>query len=444
MLEILLQIIQNHDQEMLEALLDEYYPVDIALGLAAMEDEEDLKAFIIMADNDLLSQVVGAADPDLQNSIIQNLSFKRATEIFNLMSNDDVVDILGSLHVDLRKQYLSLMKNGNREDIQMMLSYDANSAGGLMTNEFITIPQHMTVAQTLEKLREISPNTEVIDTLFITDKKHSLAGWIDIRDLFIHNAQAVLEEFMNTNLVTVTPETDQEEVAQLSAKYDLSIVPVVNHRQVIIGIITIDDIVDVLQEEYHEDILRMSGVQESEEIGAPLSDSLKKRLPWLIINLFTAFLASSTVALFDHVIAQVVALAAISPIITGMGGNSASQTLALVIQGITLGELNLQEDKKLVFKEIILALMNGLITGVIAATVMFAVYRNLFISVIVILAMMINLACGAFFGYFVPLVLKALKQDPALASTIFITTATDVLGYFSFLGLAQLFLPLIL
>ena len=273
---------------------------------------------------------------------------------------------------------------------------------------------------------------------------HSLVGWIDIRDLFIHDAEMKLSEFMNTQIVSVTPEVDQEEVAQLSAKYNLSVVPVVNHRQVLLGIITIDDIVDVLQEEYQEDILRMGGVQESEEIGGPFKESLKKRLPWLMINLVTAFLASATVALFDDTISKVVALAAISPIITGMGGNSASQTLALVIQGIALGKLDLKEDRNLVFKEIVLALVNGFFTGLIAAIVMFVFYQNFYLSVIVVLAMMINLACGALFGYFVPLIIKTLNQDPALASTIFITTATDVLGYLAFLGLAQIFLPLII
>jgi magnesium transporter len=442
--EILLQIINNKDYEMLNHILEEHFPVDIALGLETLNDETVLNQFLEMAKNDLLSEVLRESEPTLQRTMIQNLSFQRATELFNLMPNDDVVDILGSLQVDLRKQYLSLMKNDNREDLQMMLSYDAHSAGGLMTTEFITIPQDLTVSQTLEKLREISPNTEVIDTLFITDKTSSLVGWIDIRDLFIHDSQAFLNDFMNHQVVAVQPETDQEEVAQLFAKYDLSMVPVVNHRQVILGIITVDDIIDVLQEEYQEDMLRMGGVQETEAIGAPFVDSLRKRLPWLLVNLATAFIVSATVAAFDHVIVQVVALAAISPFITGISGNSAEQTLALVIQGIALGKLNLKDDKKLVLGEIKVAAVNGLLTGLVAATAMFLFYQNFYLSLVVVLSMMINLCIGALFGFFVPLILKALKQDPALASSIFIHTATDTFGYFAFLGLAQVFLPLIL
>ena len=442
--ELVKQSIQNADSEMLEQMLEEHYSVDVALALEAMDDEQILKDFIKLANNQQLSEILCEAEPDLQREIMQNISFHRAIDLFYLMPNDDVVDILGALHVDLRKQYLNLMRNSDREEVQKMLAYDAHTAGGLMTTEFITFKEHLTVAQTLERLRKISPNTEVIDTLFITNQENAVIGWINIRDLFIHDAEMKLDEFMNSQVVMVTPDVDQEEVAQLTAKYDLSVVPVVNHRNVILGIITIDDIVDVLQEEYQEDILRMGGVQETEEIGGPFLESLKKRLPWLLINLVTAFLASATVALFDDVIARVVALAAISPIITGMGGNSASQTLALVIQGIALGKLDLKEDKKLVLNEISLALANGFFTGLVAAVVMFLFYQKLYLSVIVVLAMMINLAFGAIFGYFVPLILKALKQDPALASTIFITTATDVLGYFAFLGLAQLFLPFIL
>ncbi|MGT2665717.1 magnesium transporter [Streptococcus rifensis] len=442
--ELLRQLIANRDVALLEQVLTTHYPVDIALALEELKDEELLKEFLTIANDEQLSDIIRESDPLLQREMVRHLSFKRTVAIFNQMPNDDVVDILGALNIDLRKQYLSLMKNSNREDLQIMLAYDPHTAGGLMTTEFITIREHLTVGQTLEKLREISPNTEVIDTLFITNSINTLVGWIDIRDLFLEDISKPLNQFMNTQLITVTPETDQEEVAQLSAKYDLSVVPVVNHRQVILGIITIDDIIDVLQEEFQEDILRMGGVSETEEIGGPFRESLKKRLPWLLVNLVTAFLASATVALFDGVIAQVVALAAISPIITGMGGNSASQTLALVIQGLAQGKLNLKEDKALVMKEIGLALTNGFVTGGVAAIVMFVFYRNVYLSLIVVLAMMINLACGAIFGYFVPLILKALKQDPALASTIFITTATDVLGYFAFLGLAQLFLPLIL
>lgn len=312
-----------------------------------------------------------------------------------------------------------------------------------MTTEFITLNDYWTVDYALKKIREISPNTEEINILFISNRRHTLVGWIPIRELFLADLNAILEDIMETNVIVVTPEMDQEDVAKISIKYDLSVIPVVNTHQVLIGIITADDIMDVLQEEYKEDMLRMSGVNKDEDLDDSFIQSLKQRLPWLVINLFTAFLASFVVGFFEGTIAQVASLAAAMTIITGMGGNSASQTLALVIQGIALDEISLESDKKYIVKELGLGLTNGLITGTLAGIVLYFKYHNLYLSLIVILAMMFNLVNGAFFGYFIPLVLKKMKIDPALASSIFITTATDVLGFFVFLSLANLFLPLL-
>nr|WP_245538928.1 CBS domain-containing protein [Streptococcus ovis] len=278
------QIIQNSDNGLLKQFLEEQYPVDVALILEELDDEEVLKDFIALANNQQLSEILREAGPKLQRKMMQIITFHRAIDLFYFMPNDDVVDILETLHVDVRKQYLNLMRNSEREEVQKILAYDAHTAGGLMTTEFITFKAQLTVGQTLEELRKISPNTEVIDILFITNQENTVIGWINIRDLFIHEAEMELNELMNSHLITVTTEVDQEEVARLTAKYDLSVVPVVNHRKVILGIITIDDIIDVLQEEYQEDMLRMGGVQESEEIGDPFLDSLKKRLPWLLIN----------------------------------------------------------------------------------------------------------------------------------------------------------------
>lgn len=441
--ELLKDAIEQKDTRTILKLMKDNYPIDIALALAEL-DEDLIKKFMFMISNKRLASILEVATPDMQRLMMEKLPFRRVHDLFLHMSNDDIVDILGNLPVGIRKKYLGMMKKGNQNQIQHMLNYDPHSAGGIMTTDFITLKEHLTITQTFDKLREISPNTEMINVLFITGQDNTLLGWIDIRDLFLYQETETLKQLMHTQLITVTPEIDQEEVAQLSSKYDLSVVPVVNSKGILLGIITSDDIMDVLQEEHKEDMLRMSGVQETEVIGGPFVESVKKRIPWLLINLITAFLASSVVAAFDETIQKVVLLAVAAPIITGMGGNSASQTLALAIQSLTLGTISLKEDKHLVWKEISLGLVNGLITGLVAATGLFLVYQNFYLSLIVVLAMMINLMFGGIFGYFVPLVLKALKLDPALASTIFVTTATDVLGYFAFLGLAQLMLPLLI
>lgn len=437
------QMVDAKDTKKIRELFNQHYPIDIALGLEEVNDES-LKSFMYSISNSRLASILEVSDPELQIRMLEKLPFRRVGLLFQQMSNDDVVDILGNLPVGIRKKYLNMMKGTSHDEIQTMLKYPQDSAGGIMTTEFIAVKEHLTVEETLSKLREISPNTEMIHTIFVTSFQNQLIGWIDIRDLFTHDLEESLHDVMHTNIIAVEPEEDQEEVARLSSKYDLTVVPVVNAKGALLGIITIDDIVHVLQEEHHEDMLLISGVEGTERIGGPFVESLKKRTPWLLINLATAFLASAVVGVFQDTISQVVVLAVAMPIITGMGGNSASQTLALAIQEIALGQLTLDKDKRYVWNEIVLGIVNGIITGVVAAVAMYIPYQNFYLSIIVILAMAMNLMVGAIFGFFVPLVLKALKLDPAISSTIFVTTATDVLGFFIFLGLAQVFLPLLL
>lgn len=202
-----------------------------------------------------------------------------------------------------------------------------------------------------------------------------------------------------------------------------------------------DDIIDVIVEEHLEDLLRLGGVSEEERINTELKTSVKKRLPWLLINLLTVFLTAFTVGLFEDIIAQVVALAVVMPIVSGMGGNAGTQTLSVVIRSITLGEVELKKNWRLIFKEIFLGIINGAVTGFITGIILYMIYGNPYLGIIVFISMIGNLVIAGFFGFIIPLVLKVVGADPALASTIFLTTATDVLGFFVFLGLAKTFLP---
>lgn len=248
---------------------------------------------------------------------------------------------------------------------------------------------------------------------------------------------------MDSHVITVDPLMDQEDVAQVVRKYDLTALAVVNRRHSLLGVITADDIMDVMVDEQTEDILHMGGVSGQEEIGGPIAVSIKRRLPWLIVNLVTAFIAASAISLFEGVIEQVVALSSIMTIISGMGGNAGSQTLSVAIRGITLGEINLKDDWKLVFKEILLGLLDGALIGLITGIIVSLRYGNAYLGVVTILAMVGNLIIAGIGGYLIPLILEKAGQDPALSSSIFLTTLTDTFGFFIFLGLAQLFLPLL-
>ncbi|MBQ5783106.1 MAG: magnesium transporter, partial [Oscillospiraceae bacterium] len=263
-------------------------------------------------------------------------------------------------------------------------------------------------------------------------------------DILVEKNDTTLEEIMYDNIVSVPADMDQEEVSHIVSKYDLKVVPVVNRKNSLLGIITVDDIIDVLFEEQTEDILKMAGVGTEEDVDNTVMKSVKMRLPWLVTNLFTAFMSSTVISIFEGTIAQVTALAAAMPIVAALGGNAGNQTLSLVIRNITLGELTLKEDWKLVTKEIALAFINGLVVGVLTGAILALRYQNLYLGVIMVGAMLVNIIIAGVCGFFIPLVLKAFGVDPALASSIFLTATTDICGFLVFLGLAKIFLPLLL
>jgi magnesium transporter len=337
-----------------------------------------------------------------------------------------------------------MMKESDTKQIQELLGYDEDSAGGIMTTEYIALAGELTIVESLNKIKEIGPKTEVIETIFVLNKSKELIGTADLRNILLAPDEEKLHNIMNDNIISVQPEVDQEEVSLLVSKYDLKAIPVISRNNSLLGIITVDDIIDVIVEEHTEDMLRLGGVSKEERVYSNLGTSVKKRLPWLFINLATAFLAAFTVSLFEDVIAQVVALAAAMPIVAGMGGNAGTQTLSIVIRSIALGEVELKKNWMLVFKEVALGIINGAAIGIITGILLYMKYGNPYLGLIIFAAMIGNLVIAGFFGFLIPLLLKVLGIDPALASAIFLTTATDVFGFLLFLGLSKTFLPLLM
>lgn len=417
----------------------DFHAVDLVQFLA-MYSSEELAQFCSLISKHQLAAIIEQSDLNLQLRIVQQLSIENLLKVFSYMSKDDVADMLGELPIALRKSLLNKMKENDRVILTSLLGYPNDSAGGLMTTEYIALNENLCVRQALNKIKEIAPKTEIITIIYLLNDKKQLVGTVNLRDLFTHQEEKLLKDFKNPNVLKVYPEEDQEQVSLLVSKYDLLAIPVVNHRDLLLGIITVDDIIDVIIDEQTEDLLGLAGVDKEERLNAPLIDSVKKRLPWLVINLATAFMASFTIGLFEGTIEKVVALASVMSIVAGMGGNAGTQTLSLVIRGIALGEVKLKEDWRLIIKEFCLGIINGAITGFITAIIIYWHYHNIFLGVIILIAMMGNLVIAGVFGFTIPLVLKKLNIDPALASSIFLTTMTDVGGFFIFLGLAQLFL----
>ncbi|MFP4021769.1 MAG: magnesium transporter [Halanaerobium sp.] len=422
-----------------EEWIEDNHPIDIAEALSDLEASE-IYDFTKLLETEDLADIFEESEKELQIDILKSKSSEEIIEIFSHMAADDITDILGLLPIQKRKELLRHMKQDDALVVKNLLGYDKESAGGIMTTEYLLLNKNLTTTEALQKLKNIAPDTEVIDTIFISDNNKKLVGSVDLRDILSSADENKLEELMDDNIVKVTADVDQEIVAQQVAKYDLTVIPVINKSGILIGIITVDDIIDVIEAENTEDLYKMHGVDEEEKTDATVLESVKSRLPWMFINLATAFLATFTVALFEDVISQVVALAAAMPIVAGMGGNAGTQTLSIVIRGIALGEIDFKDNWKLLFKEALVGIINGAATGLVTGFILYLMYGNYYLGLIIFLAMILNLLIAGMFGFLIPLALQSFGIDPALASAIFLTTVTDVFGFFVFLGLARAFI----
>lgn len=438
--QVIILTLKNKEKEQFDLLLKQLFPIDIAIALEH-SSEEELKTFIQYTTPEYHAKVLEQAKEKLQLRLVRHFDYSETVHLFSQMSKDDVVDTIGKLPTNLRKELLTQMKKSEFLTIEDLLSYTPKSAGGIMTTEFIAISETLNAKEALEIIVENGFNSEVIETIFVLNGKNELLGTADLRDILSSDKSILMREITNENHLSVFPDTDQEKVSLLVSKYDLKAIAVVNHNNNLLGIITVDDIIDVIVEEHTEDILRFGGVSGQETTGGTLVQSIRRRIPWLIINLGTAFLAAFTVTLFESVIAQVVALASSMSIVTGMGGNAGNQTLSVVIRSIALGELELKKSWHRVFREIAIGVVQGAIVGLFAGIILYFKVGNPMIGVIIFLAMIGNMMVASTSGFLIPLILKHFNFDPALGSSIFLTASTDVLGFFFFLGLATLFLP---
>ena len=436
------EIIAHGNAREMEKLFEKQEPIDIAHALEDATDDETTH-FLSLVSDEHLANILEDAEPKERDRLVGLLGNHRLLFIFPFMEKDDIVDILGEMEIGRQKSLMNLMKTEDRRIITDLLHYPPEPAGGIMTTQYLALRNTMTVEEGFNTIRKIGPRTEQIETIYIVDDKKKLMGYVDLRDLLSASAGDLIAQYVETNVISVAPEADQEVAARLVSKYDLNSIPVVSNG-IILGIITVDDIIDAIQQEHEEDMAQMAGASVEEDLSTPLATSVKLRLPWLLINLLTAFLASSIVNIFQSTIAQVVALSAIMTIISGMGGNAGTQTMSIIIRYLAKDGIDREDSRRQLVKEILNGVINGLINGLLTAIVVVAVYHNLFLGGIVILAMVGNMIIGGIFGLTIPIALKKIGFDPAIASSIFLTTATDTLGFFLLLGLAQLFMPLLI
>ena len=433
------EIQKIESEEELEEYLEDNHFVDVAESFEELDDEELLRVFELMTDEQK-ANVIEQADDDLQERIFELIPDEEAIDILAFMSPDDIVDVLGFIDIRKSKSILTKMKRSQANKIRELLGYEEDTAGGIMTTQYIAFKENLEIKEVMKKIKMIAPRTEVIETIFVTNSKKELVGEADLRDILISSDETKLSEIMDENPKYVYVEEDQEDVARLVSKYDLKVVPVINHKKMILGIITIDDIIDVIQEENTEDILKLGGVSEEEDIYSDFWFSVKQRLPWLVINLGTAFLASFVIGIFSATVEKVVILSSVMTIISGMGGNAGTQALSVTIRALALGEVDLKDTLGIIWKTVLVGTINGALLGLLCGGILWAIYGNFYMGLIVFLAMIGNLVIACMIGFLIPITLKAIKIDPAMASAVVLTTATDCFGFLIFLSLATVFL----
>lgn len=435
--ELLRILIKGTDSEINE-VIEDIHPADI-LDIIH-ENDEYLFSILNRLPEWMIADIIDEEDDEEKYEILKGFSENKQKKIIEEMSSDEITDLIGTLDEEESKDVLGKMTEEDREEVCQLLSYDPDTAGGIMATEFISIRENKSVKDTLKYLQKEAPDAETSYYLYVVDKKDILKGVVSLRDIVCSSFDTKILEITNTKVISVQYDMDQEEVASKFEKYGFLTIPVVDEKNKMLGIVTVDDIMEILREETTEDIHRLGGIDEEERVDGSLFESIRSRLPWLFVNLITAILAASVVGMFEGTISQVVTLATFMPIVAGMGGNAGTQSLTIVVRGIALGELTGDNARQIFLKELGVGLTTGIAIGTVIAALGFLWEKKIIFGVVIGIAMILNMAVATMSGFIVPVILKKLKVDPALASSVFVTTVTDVLGFFFFLGLATIFI----
>ncbi|MGH9329800.1 MAG: magnesium transporter [Vicinamibacterales bacterium] len=422
-------------------LLQKQYPADLAQLFAELPEKERRAAFSVLVERHsrLAMEALAEMDPAAAAELLSDRSADDIARLVQEIPTDDAATIIDHLPEELSAAVVELIKPKPGGGVGELLEYTEKTAGRIMNPNVFALSEDMTAGEAITALQQ-ARDVEMVFYLYVVDGRRHLVGVVSLRRLLLVPPDTPLKRIMTTDLISVRADMDQEEVARQVASYNILAIPVVDEENKLVGVITVDDVIDVIKDEATEDVYRLAGVASDDRVFTRPSESLRKRLPWLIVNLATAFIAASVVAVFEPTIGKVTALAIFMPIVAGMGGNAATQTLAVIVRGMTLGELTWGNSRQALFKEVTVGLGNGLATGVIAAAVAWIAKGNPMLGMILGMAMIINMFVAAAAGTLIPLALRALKVDPALASSVFITTLTDVFGFLSFLGLGTIFL----
>jgi len=434
------EALDNNDMTTVSSMLGTVNPAQISTLLESLPPQQrDL--IWPQIDAQLLGEVLLETGDEVRDSKLRELDADEIAAIIETLSDvDDQADIILSLSTDKLVNILHTLDAQKREKLESVLSYSEDTAGGLMNIDQITIRADVTLDVVLRYLRIRGEVPDHTDQLFVTDRHDHYLGALYLRDLLTNDPDDLVKDIMRTDINAMHAHISDTEVAREFENYDLISAPIVDEEHKLIGRVTIDDVVDVIRDEGERSFMSMAGLDEEEDMFAPALTSAKRRGIWLGINLLTAFLAAAVIGFFEDVLEQVVALAILITIVPSMGGIAGSQTLTLVIRGLALGQLGSSNYRSLLKKEIMVGLLNGLLWAVAVATFSIIWFENFSIGLIIGFALVVNLLAGAFAGAVIPIFMRQIGIDPAIAGGVVLTTVTDVVGIIAFLGLATLVL----
>ena len=440
-LQELINKIEAKDLFSVNDLLSKLHPSDIAEVISNLPEKNRFE-LIALENFKINPHVIIELTDELQKEILEKISSDRIVKIINSLESDNALQIIENLEDNKKEKVLTKIPIEDKNLFEETLStYPENSAARIMQREFAAVPEDWTVGQTIDYLRETSELPKEFLEIFIINQLNIPIGSVPSSRVLRTPRDVKMNSIMKNNKFLIPAEMDQEQVAYNFEQYNLFSAGVVDQNQKLIGMITVDDIVTVIKEEAEEDTLRLAGVSD-EEISDSAFSITKKRFIWLTINLLTAILASTVISLFNASIEKVVALAILMPIVASMGGNAGTQTLTVTVRLLATKELISSNVNKIVSKEFLVGFYNGLIFAVITGLAIFVWFKDYHLSLLIAVAMIINMTAAGFFGIFIPVILNKFKIDPAISSSVFVTTITDVFGFLSFLGLASYILQI--
>ena len=436
-LKIILDDASKLSLNQIRKLLNDMSPSEIAHALESSPPKQrDLLFSLLKTEEE--GDVLFELGEEIQQDLISSISNEELAEAVKELELDEIVDILQNLPEERMKNILLNMSQVDRKRIEMGLTFPENTAGGLLNTDVISVRPNNSIEEVIIYLRDQGKLPENTDKIFVVNDDNKYLGELSISEIITSNPLMIVREIMETEILPINVSLDDKEVATLFERNDLISSSVIDEEGKLIGRITIDDVVDVIREDADQNFLGMAGV--AEDTFAPPGRAAKSRVFWLSMNLITAFIAASTINIFQDVIEKLVYLAVLMPIVASMGGVAATQTLTIVLRGLTLEQINSSNIRWLFKRELAVSILNGIILSVLVAAITYAWLQDLALALLISCALVINLISSVIAGILVPLILRKFKQDPAIGGSVIVTTVTDVVGFFSFLGLAALYL----